>query len=420
MRLFSQKFINRYKSAHLIGRRHVHARPYIVPLLGLLMGVAIVGGVLLTRGSRVLHPSNHYVVFLTDNGVRTTINTQEPTVGELVKHLNLHLIPEDVVEPSLDTPIVQDNFRVNVYRARPVTVVSGGTKIVVVTAQRSPRVVAQDAGVNVYPEDNVSFAPGNISENIIGEKVVIDPATPVQLSLYGTPLTVRTHTKTVADMLKEKNVKVDPKDTVTPALDTPISPNLQVSVIRNGVQVVTIEQSIPVPTQYVNDPTLSFGATATRQAGSPGKLAITYQIDVEHGVEVSRTVIQQSTVIPAVPRIVAIGTIIDINGNKAAVMAAAGISSSDYGYVDYIVSHESGWCYTKAQGEHYCPAIPDNPYTPNGYGLCQSTPGYKMASAGADWATSPITQLHWCSDYAARTYGGWYGAYSHWLVHHNW
>ncbi len=32
-------------------------------------------------------------------------------------------------------------------------------------------------------------------------------------------------------------------------------------------------------------------------------------------------------------------------------MQAAGISSTDYQAVDYIVSHESGWCATKSEGE---------------------------------------------------------------------
>ncbi len=421
MKLFKRKLVKRYELVHKAGRRHIYARPYIVPVLGLLAGIAIVGGIILSRPNLNLRPSDSRIVFLSDNGTRETLDTKAATVGDLVKKLPLHLIPQDVVEPSLDTPIVEDNFRINVYRARPVTVVdNSGKKIVTVTAQRSARVVAENAGLTVYPEDNVSFASGSISENIIGEKVVIDPATPVGLTLYGTALTVRTQAKTVADLLKEKNVKLSAKDTVKPDLNTPISADLAVSVVRNGVSTVTVEQSVDPPVQYVNDSSLSFGATAVRQSGTAGKVAITYQIDVEGGVEISRTVIQQTTVVAATPKIVAIGTIVDLSGNKTAAMAGTGIASTDYGYVDYIVSHESGWCYTKAQGEHYCPAEPDNAYTPYGYGLCQATPGYKMASAGGDWATNPITQLHWCSGYAYDRYGSWYSAYVHWLNYHSW
>jgi hypothetical protein len=43
-----------------------------------------------------------------------------------------------------------------------------------------------------------------------------------------------------------------------------------------------------------------------------------------------------------------------------------------------------------------------------------------MASAGADWATNPITQLRWCDGYATSRYGGWAAAYNHWLAYHVW
>ncbi|HEU5005290.1 MAG TPA: G5 domain-containing protein [Candidatus Saccharimonadales bacterium] len=420
MRFIPSLISNPLSTARKFGRHHVHQRPYIVPILGILLGIAIVGGVILSRPTQSLRPSDSHVVYLSDNGQRETLDTKAATVGELVGKLPLHLMPQDVVEPSLDTKIVQDNFRINVYRARPVTVEDNGVKTVTITAQKSPRVVAENAGLTVYPEDNVSFAPGSIQENIIGEKVVVDPATPVQFSLYGTPLTIRTHAKTVAALLEEKNVKLSKGDTVQPAGDTPVTPGMQIFVNRNGTTTITAQEQIPAPVQTVPDPNLTLGATAVRQAGTPGVKAVTYQITTINGVQTSKSIIQQVIVSQPVAEILAQGTNVDVAGNKTSLMAAAGIGPSDYGYVDYIVSHESGWCPTKAQGEGYCPITPDNSMTPNGYGLCQSTPGYKMQSAGADWATNPITQLRWCDGYAAGRYGSWYSAYLHWAAYHNW
>jgi uncharacterized protein YabE (DUF348 family) len=415
------KFLERYHLAHRTSRVHIYKRPWLVPIVGLFVAVGVVGVVTLLRGHTPELVDSH-IVYVFDGGKRQTLDTKAATVGELVKRLPLNLIPQDVVEPAADTRIVQDNFRVNVYRARPVTVVDNGTKIVAVTAQKSARVAAQDAGLTVYPEDKASFIQGSIETNTIGEEVVIDRATPVNFVLYGTPLTVRTHAKTVADLLKEKNVTLTKDDTLTPALETPLAPDIQVNLVRNGTQVVTIQEDIPAPVQYISDANLSLGATAVRQAGSPGKKAVTYQIVTENGKETSRVVLQSTIVQDAVPQIIAQGTIVFVNGDHSSLMAAAGISSGDYGYVDYIVGNESGWCYTKWQGEYGgCPAYhgtPSSSYV--GYGLCQATPGYKMATAGADWGSNPITQLRWCSSYATRTYGGWYGAYSHWRYSHNW
>lgn len=422
MRLIKITLLKRFAAARLFGGRHIRARPYILPILGLLAGVAIVGAILIGRPSAALRPSDSRVVYITDNGQRQTLDTKAKTVGDLVSKLPLHLIAQDVVEPSLDTPIVQDNFRINVYRARPVTVESGGTKIVTITAQKSPRVVAQAAGLTVYPEDYVSFAPGSVAENIIGEKVVVDPATPVQFNLYGTNLTVRTHSKTVADLLAEKNVKLAKGDTVQPALTTPVSANMRVFVIRNGTAIQTDQEQIPAPVQIISDPNLTLGSRAVRQEGTAGIKAVTYQIVTKNGVQVSKTKIQEVIVSEPVTEIIVQGTNVDIAGSKVSLMAAAGISSGDYGYADYIIGNESGWCSTKWQGEvGYCPAYhgaPSDSYT--GYGLCQATPGYKMSSAGSDWASNPITQLRWCSGYAEDRYGSWYSAYVHWVSYHNW
>ncbi len=412
-----------YRRAHQNSRAHIKKRPYLLPIFGAIIGLLAVGIVFFAQGGRDLRPSSAHVVYIFDSGQRRTVGTKSRTVGDLIKKLNLKLIPEDVVEPVLDTPIVEDNFRVNIYRARPVSVTDSTERVVTLTAQRSPRIVAQNAGITLYPEDYANFEPGSIKENIIGEKVVIDRATPVALNLYGNQLSVRTHAKTVGEMLKEKGVKSDTDDTFQPAIDTPITPGIQVSVIKNGIQTATTTEEIPPPVEIVQDNSLSFGTQVVRQAGAPGKRVVTYQILVENGVEKSRSILQSLTVEEPVPQIVARGKVIDINSDKTALMAAAGISPGDYAYANFIISHESGWCWLKWQGQiGYCPQTYTALHAPNsgyGYGLCQSTPGSKMASAGSDWQTNPITQLRWCSGYAGR-YGGWGGAYNFWLSHHYW
>jgi uncharacterized protein YabE (DUF348 family) len=390
------------------GSRHIKRRPYLLPFYGFLLGLALVGATLFFNGGRPVQASDSHIVYLFDNGGKQqTLDTKAKTVGELVNKLPLHLIPQDVVEPSLDTPIVEDNFRVNVYRARPVTVtVDSGSKIVTVTAQKSARVVAQDAGLSVYPEDEATFAQGTLKENIIGEKVVVDRAIPVFLNLYGTPLTIRTHTKTVGGLLKDKKVKISNGDQVQPAANTPLTPNVQVFVTRNGVQIQTVEEVVPSPTQIVPDATLSLGASATRQQGAPGKRAVTYQIDTKNGSVATKTVIQSVIIQDPVPTIIARGTRVLVTGDKTSWMAAAGISEGDYGYVNYVVSHESGW----------------NPASLNGSGcagLGQACPGSKLAAVCPAWQNDPVCQLRYFTGYASR-YGGWSGAYNFWVSHHYW
>lgn len=51
--------------------------------------------------------------------------------------------------------------------------------------------------------------------------------------------------------------------------------------------------------------------------------------------------------------------------------------------------------------------------TSEAYGIPQAKPGYKMASAGPDWATNPETQLRWMIGYARARYGSLCGAWAH-------
>jgi hypothetical protein len=47
------------------------------------------------------------------------------------------------------------------------------------------------------------------------------------------------------------------------------------------------------------------------------------------------------------------------------------------------------------------------------YGIPQSLPGSKMASAGADWQTNPATQIEWGLGYISGRYGTPCGAWGH-------
>lgn len=51
--------------------------------------------------------------------------------------------------------------------------------------------------------------------------------------------------------------------------------------------------------------------------------------------------------------------------------------------------------------------------TSGAYGIPQSLPGDKMATAGADWKTNPKTQITWGLGYIAGRYGTPCGAWAH-------
>ena len=96
---------------------------------------------------------------------------------------------------------------------------------------------------------------------------------------------------------------------------------------------------------------------------------------------------------------------VSISGDSRDWMEKVGISPNDYSYVDYIINHEGGWN-----------GVTKYNYAGSGaYGICQSLPASKMASAGSDFMVNPVTQLRWCNSYAISRYGSWANAYYSWL-----
>ena len=82
-------------------------------------------------------------------------------------------------------------------------------------------------------------------------------------------------------------------------------------------------------------------------------------------------------------------------------MAARGWSDSEYQCLVQLWNRESQW----------------NPHAQNSssgaYGIPQALPGSKMATAGADWQTNPVTQINWGLGYIAGRYGTPCSAWAH-------
>lgn len=258
--------------------------------------------------NRVDHPaSNAYIVIVTRDGVQQTVPSNEPSVGALLSSLHITLAQGDIVEPSITTHINSNDFRINILRASPVEIVQGSTRTYTFSAAATPRAIAQQAGISLYPEDEVTATPSPafISGGAIGKTVNIKPSVPISLILYGTPIVTRTAADTIGGMLIEKHLILKNGDTVQPALSTPISASQQIFILHKGTEVVTATQPIPEPVQNVDDASLSVGTSAVQQQGSPGTLLITYEVNVLTGVKIQ---LQSVELQPPVTQIVAIGT----------------------------------------------------------------------------------------------------------------
>ena len=142
------------------------------------------------------------------------------------------------------------------------------------------------------------------------------------------------------------------------------------------------------------DPTVLARQAAERQ-GSLSRSA--ERQPVEQKVKLSRREPQKTDTVTQPVQV----TSGDPKAIAQAMLPQFGFSSSEFTCLDSLWTKESGW----------------DPHAANpssgAYGIPQSLPGSKMATAGSDWATNPATQIRWGLGYIRDSYGTPCAAWSH-------
>jgi uncharacterized protein YabE (DUF348 family) len=265
-------------------------RNYFVGLAALLLLFGVVG---IIKPRHHVEANNFTYVTVHYDGTTQTVATHAKTIGEVLDRAHIPVSKNDDIEPSRDTALMSNDYNVNIYRARPATVVDGQNSYHIFTAAQSPKEIVAAAGITVYPEDEIAMSRVNdfVSEGTIGLKLTVNRAVPLTLNMYGTPTPVRTQAKTVSALLLEKHVKLQQGDELQPAAETPITSNMTVSLLRNGTQVVTVQEDVPFPTKTIQDADQPIGYKKVQTPGQNGKKLVTYQIELVNGQEQNRTAI---------------------------------------------------------------------------------------------------------------------------------
>lgn len=377
----------------------------------LLMAIVVIGLVRTAHAASTTPRSGERLLVIHDDNVEKGFLTRSATVREALEEAKVPIDNNDLVEPSLDETLVASSYDINIYRARPVTVVDGAVRKKIMSAYRTPTQIAAHADIKLRAEDKTEMSlPASAPGYGASIELTITRATEFSLVLYGKKTVAFSQAKTVGDMLEEKKITLAKDDTLSVAVDTPLTAGMTVELWREGTQTVTEDKEVAFDTERIQDADREVGFREVVTPGKNGKRTVTYEIEMKNGVEVGRKEIQSVVVVKPIKQVERVGIKASLPaGSHEDWMAAAGISPSDFGYVNYIVGRESGWGVTKYN------------YAGSGaYGLCQALPGDKMASAGSDWRTNPITQLKWCNSYAIGRYGSWASAYSFWLANHWW
>ena len=230
------------------------------------------------------------LVNIYDRGVEKTIVTKARTVREALKLAKISIDErQDVVEPGLDSEMVAEKYNVNIFRARPITIVDGNKRLKITTAEQTPALIAKAAGLEVFTEDKTTLGKGdNVVVDGADTVMKVERASVVNFVLYGKESVVRTHAKTVGELLKDKNITLQKDDTLSVDQSARIVPGMKIELWRNGKQTVTVEEDVKFQTEKVQDANRDLGYREVKQAGENGKKNVTYEIEMKNGVEVSR------------------------------------------------------------------------------------------------------------------------------------
>lgn len=278
----------------------------------IMVAVLSVLALLLTKHAVAEQPDANLggtILIIHDGDNTSSVVTHSTTIGSALKDAGVSISKQDVVEPSIDHKIIGTKYQVNIYRARPVLIVDGHTRVKIMTAYSTGTQITNQAGITVYPEDKTSFER---SDNPVRDgadlKIVITRATTFQFNLYGQTSTQRTQAKTVGDMLAEKGIDIGSSDRVAPDPSTPITPGMTIQVWREGQQTINVTEPLNFTTQKVYDADQPVGYTKITTPGVNGQQQVTYQINIVNGVEVSRTSIASIVITPSVTQVEVIGT----------------------------------------------------------------------------------------------------------------
>ena len=352
--------------------------------------------------------SDQHVLTIHDRGDEQVVITKAGTLGEALKLAGIEISDgHDVVEPSLDSELVASNYSINIYRARPITVVDGVVKKNITTAEQTPERIAKAAGITIYNEDQTDFsAPSDMLSNGSSQVMSIDRATVVQFTLYGKHAEVRTRATTVEEFLKEKSIKIGSNDYLSVDMGQAISAGMAIELWREGKQTVTVEEEVDFEIEKVQDANREVGYREVKTPGVKGKRNATYEIEMKNGQEASRTEIASVTIEEPKKQVEIIGAKLPTPTNPTEaqaigkeMMLAAGFGEDQWGCLYNLWMRESGWRTTAGN------------VSSGAYGIPQSLPASKMAAFGDDYLTNPRTQIAWGLSYIKGRYGtpcgGW-------------
>ncbi|WP_270578141.1 G5 and 3D domain-containing protein [Caldibacillus thermoamylovorans] len=244
-------------------------------------------------------------VSLTLNGNKKEIKTHAETVHELLGELKINYKKQDYLSPSVNAK-VKDNMQIVWKPAYMVILTLNGEEKKVWTTTKTVKEFLAESEIAIKEQDQLSVPlEAKIKQGLI---INLDTAFQVVVNDGGEERTVWSTSTTVADFLEQQGIKLNELDRVEPGLDQMIGENVPINIVRVEKVTDVVEEPLEFATVTQKDSNLESGKQQVVQEGKTGKVQKTYEVILENGQEVSKTLISENVMENATDKIVAVGT----------------------------------------------------------------------------------------------------------------
>lgn len=167
----------------------------------------------------------------------------------------------------------------------------------------------------VLEEEDIVLGPKDIIEPSLNSKVSrnstinIKRAFNVNLKVDGKDLNILTSHGDVASVLKAEGVTLRDEDKITPSLDSKLSKDMKIEIVRVDVKTISESKAIDFKTVVKSDSNLANTVRKTVQEGQQGEKEINTEITYENGKEVARKLLEEVVVKKPKDKIIVAGTL---------------------------------------------------------------------------------------------------------------
>ena len=268
---------------------------------GSMLATLLVGG-----GLAVVNKKD---VTIDVNGQQMDLVTMSNSVEGALKQAGIKIGPDDLIVPSPSERLTRTES-IKVRSAKSVAVVVDGQEKTIKSTALTVDELVSEIGSEIGGVNEGDLLSKGRDTVIPADGMKLDITRPKVVSINdgGDVTYTQMAASNVGDLLRRRNINLNPEDVVTPSITSPVKAGMDVRIDR--VRTDQVRETVPfeAPANYKDDATAFEGDEVVEAAGTPGSKEVKRSIRIVNGKEESNTVTSEKEVAPAKPATIKRGT----------------------------------------------------------------------------------------------------------------